>query len=337
MTQPAPYSAFQVGGIVEPLSTGSSSSLLHDADPAVFYALDFYAYLISTYVGPRLMQAVTAAGMITGQRSDPIRYAVAQKYPWAPDLEFASNQFNFPVLALYRKRSTYKKKTASWEHDRCTFDVFYALPPLTAGQSEQVLPIFRSIAALLREKTTYGFDPGYTPPGGTLGQQPWSQGLAGVEEIGLESDSYGTIPGTGNLKFPFLLVEGYFVERDMYTPGVPFAGGDITGNLVAPDGTTVPSFLQASSFPAPTVTGVSPSGGTIDGGTSVTLTGTGFTLGAVPPMVLFGIFPATSVVQTSATTITCVTPAVSGAGAIGVTVVNVDGQSGSLASAFTYS
>lgn len=61
-----------------------------------------------------------------------------------------------------------------------------------------------------------------------------------------------------------------------------------------------------SLTPGPTLTSVSPPTGATAGGTSVTLTGTGFT-GATG--VTFGGTAATSVVVTNATTITCTTPA----------------------------
>src|SRR5690348_9874099 len=82
---------------------------------------------------------------------------------------------------------------------------------------------------------------------------------------------------------------------------------------------------------APTVSGVSPNNGPAAGGTSVTITGTNFASGAT---VTFGTVAATSVVATNSTTITATTPA-NAAGAVAVTVT-VNGQSGSLASGFTY-
>ena len=81
----------------------------------------------------------------------------------------------------------------------------------------------------------------------------------------------------------------------------------------------------------PTVTGVSPNSGSTAGGTAVTITGTNFSAGAT---VTFGAAAATNVVVDSGTSITATTPAGS-AGAVTVTVT-VSGQSGSLASGFTY-
>ncbi len=81
----------------------------------------------------------------------------------------------------------------------------------------------------------------------------------------------------------------------------------------------------------PTVSSVSPSSGVVAGGTSVTITGTNFASGAT---VTFGSAAATNVVVVSSTSITATTPA-GAAGAVTVTVT-VSGQSGSLASGFTY-
>jgi hypothetical protein len=90
--------------------------------------------------------------------------------------------------------------------------------------------------------------------------------------------------------------------------------------------------FAAVSGPPPTVTSVSPNSGTTAGGTAVTIAGTNFAVGAT---VTFGSAAATNVVVTSGTQITATTPTGS-AGAVMVTVSNPGGQSGGLASAFTY-
>ncbi len=84
---------------------------------------------------------------------------------------------------------------------------------------------------------------------------------------------------------------------------------------------------------APTVTSISPTSGPPAGGTSVTITGTGFVSGAT---VTIGGTPATGVTWVNATTITAITPAVT-AGAKNVVVINPDTQAGTLTNGFTYS
>ena len=83
--------------------------------------------------------------------------------------------------------------------------------------------------------------------------------------------------------------------------------------------------------PAPTVTSVAPSGGPLSGGTSITITGTGFISGAT---VKIGTNPATGVNVTNSTTITAATPA--GTGTQSVVVTNPDTQSSNTNITFTY-
>lgn len=85
--------------------------------------------------------------------------------------------------------------------------------------------------------------------------------------------------------------------------------------------------------PLPTVTAVSPSSGTADGGTLVTITGTGFT-GATS--VMFGSTSATTYTVDSDTQITVVSPAVA-AGTVHITVTTPGGTSAAVSEdQFTY-
>lgn len=84
---------------------------------------------------------------------------------------------------------------------------------------------------------------------------------------------------------------------------------------------------------APTVTAISPASGSINGGDTVTITGTNFT-GATG--VLFGTVAGTNLAVTSDTSLTIVSPA-QPAGAVDITVVDAAGTSPvSPADQFTY-
>jgi hypothetical protein len=87
-----------------------------------------------------------------------------------------------------------------------------------------------------------------------------------------------------------------------------------------------------SSNPAPKVSAISPNTGTANGGTAVTVTGTGFLSGAA---VTIGGAAATGVTVVSSTSITAKTPA-HAAGAADVVVKNTDNQAGALSGGFTY-
>ena len=84
--------------------------------------------------------------------------------------------------------------------------------------------------------------------------------------------------------------------------------------------------------PAPTVSAINPTSGTANGGTAVTITGTGFLAGAT---VKLGGTAATGVTVVNSTSITATTPA-HAAGAVSVVVTNTDAQSGTLTNGYTY-
>jgi hypothetical protein len=83
---------------------------------------------------------------------------------------------------------------------------------------------------------------------------------------------------------------------------------------------------RRSGTPAPTVTAIAPNSGSASGGTSVAVTGTGFSAGAT---VKLGGTAATNVVVASSTSITATTAA-HVAGTVDVVVTNSDSQSGTL-------
>jgi phosphatidylinositol-3-phosphatase len=113
------------------------------------------------------------------------------------------------------------------------------------------------------------------------------------------------------------------------------ASGSVNVVVTNPGGqsaTSTNGFTYTVSPPAPTVSSVNPTSGPTSGGTSITITGTGFASGAT---VAFGGTAATSVLVSNSTTITAVTPAHEAA-TVDVVVMNSDGQSGGKLSAFTY-
>jgi len=105
----------------------------------------------------------------------------------------------------------------------------------------------------------------------------------------------------------------------------------VVTNMDGQSGTLTNGYTYVS-YPAPTVAAISPVSGPTTGGTSVTITGTGFLAGA---NVTLGGTAATNVNVVSSTSITATTPAHT-AGAVNVVVTNTDGQSGTLSGGFTY-
>jgi hypothetical protein len=121
-----------------------------------------------------------------------------------------------------------------------------------------------------------------------------------------------TVPSSENIAPP-----GYYMLFLLNSQGVP----------------SIASFVHlGSSNPAPTVSGIAPPSGSSNGGTGVTMTGTGFLAGAT---VKLGGAAASSVVVVSSTSITATTPA-HPAGSVDVVVTNSDGQSATLTGGYTY-
>src|SRR5208283_14619 len=114
----------------------------------------------------------------------------------------------------------------------------------------------------------------------------------------------------------------------------PAGAGTVDVTVTTPGGTSATSPADEFTYdPVPTVTGVTPAAGPVAGGTTVTVTGTGFVTGAT---VDFGLTGASSVTVVSATSITAVSPAGS-AGTVDVTVTTPGGTSATLpADEFTY-
>ena len=112
--------------------------------------------------------------------------------------------------------------------------------------------------------------------------------------------------------------------------------GTVGAQAVQVTNTSGASATRAAAFTytavAPTLTSVSPTSGPTAGGTTITLTGTGFVSGAT---VRVGGTSATSVTVVSGTQITARTPAGT-AGARDVQVTNPSGQSATRTGAFTY-
>lgn len=125
-----------------------------------------------------------------------------------------------------------------------------------------------------------------------------------------------------------LVVGGGGTSLTCNTPA--HAAGNTAVVVRTPGGSTTVSSTYLYEG-APTVTGASPRGGPIAGGTTITLTGTNF-LSATA--VTVGGTACTSFTAVSSTSLTCVTPAGS-AGPVNVVVTNPT-STGTLANGFTY-
>jgi hypothetical protein len=118
------------------------------------------------------------------------------------------------------------------------------------------------------------------------------------------------------------------------SPAGPTGTVDVT--VISPNGASVVVKGDKFTYENPTVMGVSPSTGTKAGGTSVTVTGSGFALGAATS-IKFGSKAVVGVECTSSTTCIATTPAATKAATVDVTVkAGGKGSKKSAADRYTY-
>jgi hypothetical protein len=137
---------------------------------------------------------------------------------------------------------------------------------------------------------------------------------------------FGPTPGTN------IVVNAAGTQITVTAPSRP--AGTVFVIVTATAGTSSPTVPSQYTYGAlPVITSISPTTGPIAGGTTVTITGTGFT-GATA--VHFGTTPATSFTVVNDTTITAVAPAGT-AGGVDIRVTTAVGQSAVVtAGRFTY-
>ena len=173
---------------------------------------------------------------------------------------------------------------------------------------------------------------------------PWSVSLALLGDPSVAGTSLEQVLASG-LQGPFGLVDSAYCTAGSSSPTDVEARNDLWNtslSLMALDQYLYQDNQYLTSAPAvaaalaevfhPVVTAVSPAAGSAAGGTTVTITGTGFSGTTV---VDFGATAATNVVVVSGTQITATSPA--GTGVVDVTVTTAGGASAtSAADKFTY-
>jgi hypothetical protein len=334
----ADYSTFRRGAVTYPLTTSLTNSALQDADPVLFYVLDFLSAMITTYVGPRFMATVGTSAALTALITKPVAYRI----PYDPSPYLTDNQFKFPLFAAWRQKETFRGRTTTWHMSETLVGLNYVLPPVNAAQAELLLPFLNAVSQVIDDRVENGFDPSYTPPGGNAGDVVWAD--TGVEQVRMVEGSWGTFTQTNSdLVFPAWQGTIMLKERaeKVTLPNTfsKFAGADVTEtNLDVATGTAI-TMVQHSTTPSTgaggptlTLTSCTPSIVTASALNGVTLTGAFFETGAT---VAIGGTTAPTVMVASPSMAIVTTPA-KAAGTYAITLTNPDGSSVTLASGITF-
>lgn len=223
---------FGFGAAVYPLAASLSNTLLQDADPAVFWAIDFWRTVLETHVGPRWSLAVSDAG-----RPDLASQLVQQVATFNPVPYLKRDQFKFPLLAVYRmSEARDNDRTIAWTNVEATWGVQLILPPVSPSQREKVNPVLKAFRDVLYERTTNQADPSYRS-----GQVVWSQ-LAKVEMIGFAAADFRDALGTDDLVFPCCTLRARVTERTQPVTGAydQLSGEDVEIDVDKGTGSTAP-------------------------------------------------------------------------------------------------
>lgn len=333
------YGKFKYGGVTYPIPTdgtglgGAGATFLRDADPALFYLIEFSKSILDTYIGPRLLQEATRIGF-----GDKVTVAVAEWMPMDPEPYLLEAQVRFPLLAAYRKNSKFEYVG----RDRNIVDeveIIYVLPPMAVAEAQNLLPVLNAALRALDNRYEQGFDPNYTPtmPTGIAGEPFWTRaGLTGVQ---LKSASFGSYMSDAELYFPAVIMTAELYERSSKLPQdlELWDGATVHEDIVSHNQPTLEDVVVFNVNGKLGLTLSTPLSGTKAGGTAVTIKGKNFRVGT-QPKVYFDDAQATNVVVVDDTTITCKTPAHDAypTAMVDIFVEDIDGQSAVLVTAFTY-
>jgi hypothetical protein len=154
---------------------------------------------------------------------------------------------------------------------------------------------------------------------------------AGQNTVIITGTGFTGLSGAPAVKFGANNAVSYIVNSPTQITAVApagIAGTTVDVTVTNPVGTSSTSTMASKySYGAPTVTLLTPASGPAIGGTSVIITGTGFTGVSGASAVKFGANNATSYVVNSATQITAVAPAGTAGTTVDVTVTNPVGTS----------
>lgn len=214
---------FKLGAFTAPLTSSTSQSVLHDADPALEALLAFIKAMLVQHLGARFDAEVNACGL-SGLAGKIATVAV----PFDPIPYLAQSQLAPPLLAVFVVDEEWTEHTRHRHRVDATFKILWCLPPLTTAQQTKLGPLRRAVSRVLVDRIEQGADPAYQS-----GAQVF--GAAGISEIRVTSARYGNIENglRTELFFPAVELELVVVER-REAPSVQALDG-IDGSVAVAD------------------------------------------------------------------------------------------------------
>lgn len=182
-----------------PLETGTGNPVYEDADPALYFILDFASAVIAHHAGARWVEATNSVGL----SGTP---AWANLVPGVdPLLYFGQQQFKFPLLALTRETTTTVDLTISTDVDEAFLDLLYILPPLDFRQAMALSPFLNLFSQVVK---------------GEILNKRSLFAANGIQDIKIQKTDFGTVPDeTGKLHFPMFQMRLKVKETKQFPSG----------------------------------------------------------------------------------------------------------------------
>lgn len=290
------YKRWKHGSVVYPLTDDTSNTLLFDADPALYYAIELFTEVIKVSVGDRLLSQSALHGYAFPS-------AVEKTIHYEPTPFLLADEIVFPLFCLYRSEEQWEHHTASFEKDSSVWEWAYVLPPMEPAAIAAIHPILRSVSVAVSKFAMRSFNPDVAD-GNTL------RDLSGIMKMHAGPVRYGTFePAEGERKWwralmgkLFVQEKSDFVLEDLKT----FEGANISAPIDTPDGVT-DAVVDAMSHLPPIIERINPASGTKAGGTPFEVLGTRMRPGTTLRVLVGGAY-ASNVVVTNPTRAVGVTP-----------------------------
>jgi hypothetical protein len=201
------YEHFKIGAIQFPLSASldAADTVL---DPPLTALLNYYEFELTRNLLPYWQAYLPTIGL-----SDYAGAVVAEKISYDPQLYFQQNQYNLPLLALFRVNETKAEKTVSWYFWKVNATLRYILPVMTASQALSMIQFLKAIKSIINDRTEQGYDPAYLDGYGEVAQPIHD---AGIARISVTEATYGYLNLETNMVFPILDLSIEFEEREQF-------------------------------------------------------------------------------------------------------------------------
>ncbi len=225
------YGEFQEGNTLYPLTGSPTNTLLQDADPVLYWMLQYFSSSLNTYMGARWTQEVARAGL-----SQVIPSPVGMQFPKSPFPYLQDVGALFPILAVYWVDGSFLEKTISYNREQSIIEIAWVLPTLTMSQQEIIGPFTKAVKDIIENRSEHGADPNF------MNNFDWGQ-ACGFDWIQMGSWHEMQLPHSKtNLPFVSMVMQLKIRMRNMPIADqfAPMEEVDTTFNLAPSDGYVTP-------------------------------------------------------------------------------------------------